>query len=59
MRQTCSCGSKERPEALSDGHGIFMTYACSKCRQKKIAKFRPDIFEKYEADEPIEPEGTK
>jgi hypothetical protein len=50
----CPCGSGKEAEALYDGHNIFMTYACDACRKKKIAKFRPDIFEKYETDEQIE-----
>jgi hypothetical protein len=52
--QTCPCGSGEYPDAMFDGRGIFMTYACSKGGQAKIAKFRPDIFEQYETDEQIE-----
>ena len=51
----CPCGSGKPAEALFDGHGIFMTYACDKCRKRKIAGFRPDIFERYETDEQIEP----
>jgi hypothetical protein len=53
-RTECTCGSKEYPTAQYDGHGIFMTYTCSKCEAKKLAQFRPDIFEKYKTDEPIE-----
>ena len=52
----CSCGSKEYPEAIYDGHGIFLCYACSKCRKQKLRRYRPDILEAYECDEPIEPE---
>jgi hypothetical protein len=54
--QECPCGSGEFPEMLQDGHGIFMCYACDKCRAGKVAKFRPDIFEAYECDEPIDEE---
>jgi hypothetical protein len=53
----CSCGSKEWPEAIYDGHGIFLCYACDKCRAKKLKDYRPDIFESYECDEPIEAES--
>lgn len=52
--QQCPCGSGEFPEALYDGHGIFMAYVCDKCRKKKIAGFRPDIFEAYACEEPID-----
>ncbi len=31
-----------------------MTYVCEKCEAKKVAGFRPDIFESYECDEPID-----
>ena len=52
----CPCGSGEPRRALYDGYGIFMTFACDKCEKEKVAKFRPDIFEQYDAEEPIEPE---
>lgn len=52
----CPCGSGKEAAALFDGHGIFLTYACDKCRKKKMAGFRPDIMERYECDEPIEAE---
>lgn len=54
--QPCSCGSGDYPRALYDGYGIFLTYACEACECKKLARFRPDIMERYECDEPIEPE---
>jgi hypothetical protein len=50
----CPCGSGKEAEALFDGHGIFMTYACDKCRKRKVAGFRSDIFERYETDDQIE-----
>ncbi len=52
--QQCPCGSGECPEALIDGYGIFLCYACPRCKAEKMAGFRPDIFERYDADEPIE-----
>lgn len=52
--KACPCGSGLEPEALQDGHGIFMCYACPQCRREKIAGFRLDIFERYDADEPID-----
>lgn len=50
----CPCGSGLEAEAVYDGYSIFLFYACDKCRDKKIAGYRPDIFEKYETDEQIE-----
>jgi hypothetical protein len=52
----CSCGSGLPPKALLDGYGIFMCYVCPGCRERKLAKFRPDIFEQYETSEQIEPD---
>jgi len=54
---TCACGSGQDREAVYDGYGIFLTYVCDKCRKRKLAGFRLDIFERYACDEPIEPEG--
>ena len=53
---TCACGSGLYREAVHDGHGIFLFYACEKCRPEKSKKYREDIYMKYQADEPIEPE---
>lgn len=39
-----------------DGYGIFLCYVCDLCVKQKMARYRPDIKEQYQADEPIEPE---
>jgi hypothetical protein len=52
--QQCPCGSGEFPEALKDGYGIFLCYACPKCKRGKLAGFRPDIMTRYDTDEQIE-----
>lgn len=52
--QECACGSGHYRFPLYDGHGIFMTYVCDDCEKEKVAKFRPDIFERYQTDEQIE-----
>ena len=52
----CSCGSGLEREAQFDGYGIFLTFTCEKCYKDKMSKFRSDIFERYPAQEPIEPE---
>jgi hypothetical protein len=52
--EKCHCGSGLSAHADFDGYGIFLFYACDKCREKKIKQFRRDIFERYECDEPIE-----
>jgi hypothetical protein len=52
--QECPCGSGEWPEAMHDGYGIFLCYACGKCKKKKMMSYRGDIGTNYECDEPIE-----
>lgn len=52
--QQCHCGSGEFPEAVHDGHGIFMCYVCDKCRRTMLSGWRQDIFERCETDEPID-----
>jgi hypothetical protein len=54
----CECGSGEPARARYDARGIFLTYACWKCRKQKLAKFRPEVLTdpNYEASEPIDEE---
>lgn len=52
----CPCGSGEPRMDNYDGHGIFMAFTCSKCHQRRMGEFRPDIMARYIADEPIEEE---
>lgn len=40
-----------------DGHGIFLTYTCPRCPADKLAEFRADILELYDAEEPIDADG--
>ena len=40
----CSCGSGEEKDAEYDARGIFLTYACSKCRAKTLAGYRSDAL---------------
>lgn len=53
--QDCSCGSGKCKFPLTDGYGIFLTYACDDCEDIKLSGFRPDILSRYETDETIEP----
>ena len=50
----CDCGSGELCYALHDGYNIFLCYVCDTCKDKKLSRYRPDIMEQYECDEPIE-----
>jgi len=55
----CDCGSGEESEWEFDGQGIPLVRACSKCKQKKLSRYRPEILRGYtqaDVDEPIEPE---
>lgn len=54
----CSCGSGEVPDAEYDARGIFLTFACPKCREKKLGQFRPEVLTdpNYWHDEPIDDE---
>ena len=50
----CPCGSGENPYPIYDGYGIYLSKVCSECEPKVVSKFRKDIFEAYECDEPID-----
>lgn len=52
----CDCESGLDRYALKDGYGIFLCYACQKCEEKRLSRYRPDIMSEYECDEPIEPD---
>jgi len=56
----CNCGSGQIAEAEYDARGIFLTYACPKCKRQKLSKYRQDVLDNpnYEANEPIEPEAS-
>ena len=56
MNKLCGCNSGEERYEYKDGHGIFLFFACSKCYDQKRSRYRDDIFERYQCDEPIEPE---
>lgn len=50
----CPCGSGEPRQERYDGYNIFLCFVCSKCEAQKMARFRPDIHTRYDADEQIE-----
>jgi hypothetical protein len=54
FQKKCPCGSGEFPDAQHDGYGIFLCYTCDKCEEEKMKRYRSDIHERYECDEPIE-----
>ena len=54
--QPCTCGSGFYRRELKDGHGIFLTFACDVCEERKLSEFRPDIMEAYDHDEPLDDE---
>jgi hypothetical protein len=54
----CNCDSGLERDAEYDARGIFLTYACDKCRKRKLSGYRADVLADpaYIADEPIDPE---
>ena len=54
----CDCGNGEIREPEYDARGIFLTYACPKCKRAKLSKFRSDVLTdpNYWHDEPIDEE---
>ena len=41
---TCSCGSGKPKSAHYDARGIFLTYTCEDCHDRKMAGYRPDVL---------------
>ena len=56
--EQCPCGSEQEANAEFDARGIFLCYACSKCRKEKLSRYRADVLTdaSYWCDEAIEPE---
>ena len=54
MTALCDCGSGLPRREVLDGHGIFLFFCCDRCYARQRSRFRADIFERYETDEPIE-----
>jgi hypothetical protein len=52
----CPCGSGYRAEPQFDGYAIFLCYTCPRCHEKSMLRYRRDIHERYECDEPIDEE---
>lgn len=61
MSRPCSCGSGLPREAVYDARNIFVAYVCDECRKKRLAGYRPEIFDdpRYEADEDIDGEDDE
>lgn len=52
----CPCGSGKISYWQYDGYGIELCRTCEDCHDEKMKRYRPDIKERYETDEPIESE---
>ena len=52
----CSCGSGKLWTPQYDARGIFLTYTCEDCHDRKMAGYRPDVLTdpSYWTDEPID-----
>ena len=48
----CNCGSGATRRPLYDARGIFCTYVCDMCEERKRAQFRPEIFADPNYDAP-------
>jgi len=55
---SCHCGSGCPSWWQNDARGIPLARVCEKCKEKTLAKYRPEVLSNpnYEASEPIEPE---
>lgn len=54
--KTCNCGSGLASDNVYDAKGIYVARVCDKCRQEKLSKYRPEIFQdsNYWTDEPVD-----
>lgn len=60
MLGSCHCGSGKPSWWEIDARGIPLARVCDKCKEEKLAKYRPEVLTNpnYEADEPIEDENA-
>jgi hypothetical protein len=53
-----TCVDSQRIEGetfwLYDGYGYPFALVCNKCKDDKLSKFRSDIMEQYDTDEPLD-----
>jgi hypothetical protein len=49
----CLCGSGLTPQKQYDGYGLFLCRTCRSCHARQMSRYRRDIREQYECDEPI------
>jgi hypothetical protein len=58
----CPCGSGKDSWWELDGRGIPLDRVCADCKQRKLAKYRPEIvtrwYDERDVDERIEPEDV-
>ena len=56
----CSCGSGKLWTPQYDARGIFLTYTCEDCHDRKMAGYRPDVLTdpSYWTDEPIDEDSS-
>jgi hypothetical protein len=55
----CPCGSGLDSWWETDGQGIPLCRVCERCKEEKLARYRPEILRPYtqvDVDEAIEPE---
>ena len=56
IRRNARCGSGLEKDAEYDARGIFLTYACDRCREQKLGSYRSEVLfdPNYWADEAID-----
>jgi len=56
MARDCSCGSGKPRYDLVDAAGVFCTYVCEDCEEKKRSNYDPRIFTHYYDADQQEPD---
>lgn len=58
QHRLCPCGSGYTSYWAHDARGIPLARVCPKCRERTLAKYRPEVLNNpnYIADEQIEPD---
>ena len=56
--RTCPCGSGKYRSENYDARGIFLTFTCEDCHDRKMKEYRPEVLTdaNYETSEPIDEE---
>ena len=51
-QRECACGSGKPRYELNDAAGVFCTFVCEDCEERRMQEFNPKIFTHwYDADQ--------